>query len=654
MQVFINILIGFFVLLFSTATWSQTAVSQWAVVSPDKTLKVTVRHQAKQGLTYKVEKQKQDDWLEVLGWSDLGLVLSWVDQQSPRDTQIADFTESVDFIGQESQSVSDEYQMLTGKRRNNVYRAEQTSLTFADKETAKTLRVDFQVANDGVAFRYALTDTSPLSHWISEETTSFNLGLGGKHWGQAYDIAMAWTPSYETPYQNGIDIGTAATPEQGTGWGFPSLFEDNNGLWVLLHESNLTRSYHGSHLEPEAPQGHYKITFPLKDSAHGFGKNFASTLLPAQLPWRFMLISENVADIVESNRVFDLAAPSTLSNTDWIKPGIASWSWWSDHASSRDHEKMLPFIDLAADMGWPYSLIDANWNLISDTSMEDLLDYANSKGVDLGFWYNSGGRSNFVTEEPRNIMDNPRRRQQEFAKLKKLGVKYIKVDFFHSDKQDMIARYLDILEDAAEYQIMVVFHGCTIPRGWERTYPHLMSMEAVRAELALYQNTILPFTRNVIGSLDYTPVDFLPQMTPNITTHAHEAALGVVMESALQHLSDSVESYRSLSPDYAEYLKALPAVWDETKYLGGYPGKDTIMARRSGKVWYLVGINGEKVAKEFSLDVSFLKQSVQATLLHDDQGPKEFASREITLDPGSPLKVTMAANGGFVIFTSVE
>jgi len=537
---------------------NASAQAQWQIKSPDGVLSVVVKQDPNGAVKYRVEHIQDKIKNRVLAWSDLGFKLTWHIGSEPTTPQVADFGRGLKFASRSDSKVEDRYTMLTGKRLENHYLANESRLTFKHAESGKLLRLDIQVANDGFAMRYALPQRSPIWHQISDETTSFNIGSGGQFWAQPYHKASVWTPSYEAPWVNGEPIGTPVTSQEFAGWAMPSLFAKDNGLYLLLHESNLGREYHGSHLQPSPSDGVYKIAPPLADSAHGFGRNVAATQLPVELPWRFMVVSSNLSDIVESNRVFDLAAPNKLKDIEWVAPGVVSWSWLSDHTSSRDIAKMTPFIDLAAERGWPYSLIDANWNLISDSSMQELVDYASQKGVALAFWYNSGGRSNFVTEEPRNIMDSQSRRRAEFAKLQKLGVKAVKVDFFHSDKQDMIDQYIGILEDAAEFEIMVVFHGCTIPRGWERTYPNLMSMESVRgaefytfestpnyAELALYQNTILPFTRNVIGSMDYTPVLFNDYHTPGITTHAHEAALAVLFESGFQHLSDSVKSYRT-------------------------------------------------------------------------------------------------------------
>jgi alpha-glucosidase len=637
-------------LLLPTSAYAE----EWSASSPNGSLVASVRQAAEGKAEYAVSLRGR----QVVEWSPLGLTMRWVDQSKPEETQKADFSSTITIGKPSERAVSESYVMVTGKRRDNRYAANELTLPVKDLETGKTLDLVFQVADDGVAFRYTFTGSSLLYHWVEREDTGFTFGPGGTHWGQGYDRANSWQPAYEAPYTNGVPIGSKAPADIGPGWGIPALFRDEGGAWILLHEAGLTTDYHGSHLMAEAAGGAYRLAPPLAEDGLGVGSNQPRFTLPAATPWRFMVISDDVGDIAESNRVFDLSPPAPSADTSWIKPGAASWSWLTDHASSRDMAKLKAHIDLAADMGWEYSLIDANWNLIAPDSIEQLLAHADQKQVGLHFWYNSGGRHNAVTEAPRNIMDDRTPRRAEFAKLQRLGVKGVKIDFFHSDKQDRIAQYIEILEDAAEFKLLVNFHGSTIPRGWQRTYPHLMTMEAVRggehysfdslpdfAQLSTYQNSVLPFTRNVIGSMDFTPILFSKQQREHLTTNAHEAALGVVFESGLLHMADSVAGYAAASPDYKRYLADVPTAWDETRFLSGYPGRDFVVARRAGKRWYVAGINGENKAKTVSLDLSFIGKAGEALLLKDGADRYGFYSANVAM----PKKVQMAAYGGFVL-----
>jgi alpha-glucosidase len=315
-------------------------------------------------------------------------------------------------------------------------------------------------------------------------------------------------------------------------------------------------------------------------------------------------------------------------------------------------------------MKWEYSLVDANWNIpTGGGTIEDLVKYAKQKNVKLTLWYNSGGPHNNVGEQPRDVMFNPDLRKLEMKKLHDWGVKAIKVDFFQSDKQDIMKLYTDILKDAAKQEITVIFHGSTMPRGWARTYPNLLAMESVRgaenygwsndfAMDAAELNTIYVFTRNVAGSMDYTPVTFSDyKCCPHTTTNAHELALSVMFESGMMHFADSDSSYLSQDNVVKAFLSAVPNIWDDTRLIQGEPGKDAIIARRKGKNWYIAGINGEKTAKTWTIDLPFLynKDVFRGTLFTDGNTPRTIAHREIVQEKGGKITVGIMPKGGFVL-----
>jgi alpha-glucosidase len=335
-----------------------------------------------------------------------------------------------------------------------------------------------------------------------------------------------------------------------------------------------------------------------------------------------------------------------------------SWSWWSDNDSPRDLGRLRDYIDLAQEFGWEYSLVDANWSEHLDDEMSSLVGYAADRGVRLFLWYNSGGPHNKVSLQPRDRMHQPAVRRSELAKIARWGVAGIKVDFFHSDKQESIARYLAILEDAAEHRLMVNFHGCTIPRGWSRTWPNLLTMESVRgAETYLFdaafpaqapvQNTILPFTRNAVGPMDYTPVTFGDVSHPHLTTNAHELALAVVFESGLLHLADSAPSYRRIPPEVAEELRVVPVAWDETRFLLADPGRCVVVARRRGDGWSVAGINGLDEPRSVAVSLADLAGGERRwRVVSDGDGHDAFAVREHP--GGQALSVQLAPRGGFL------
>jgi alpha-glucosidase len=318
------------------------------------------------------------------------------------------------------------------------------------------------------------------------------------------------------------------------------------------------------------------------------------------------------------------------------------------------------FTDLAAEMTWEYSLVDANWNFMQSGRIEDVLAHARGKGVGLLFWYNSGGPHNDVTEAPRDRMHQRDVRRAEFAKLREWGVRGVKVDFWHSDKQDRIQQYRDILEDAAEFQLLVNFHGSTIPRGWEREFPHLIGMEAVFgaeqykfrpefAKRAASHNTVLPFTRNVVGVMDYTPVTFTDHKHPRTTTNAHELAQSIVFETALQHFADGIDGYRALPDAPKVFLRDVPVVWDDTKALMGEPGKSVIIARRHDREWYVGGLNAD-TAQQATVSLDFLGSGHwRMTLIADGNEDRAFVHNERDVTSADTVTVPMRSRGGFAM-----
>ena len=442
--------------------------------------------------------------------------------------------------------------------------------------------------------------------------------------------------------------------------GLPALFSVGGRAWILVTESDLTEHYAASHLAAEAPGGRYVLRFPDQAEGQGVGAAEPSSPLPWTLPWRVVIASRTPAGIFESTLVDELASPSAIADTSWVAPGRAAWSWWSDDNSPKNEAALNRFTDFAAEMGWEYSLIDANWNLMDPAALDRIRAHAREKHVGLLLWYNSGGPHNVVTEQPRDRMHLREVRRKEFAMLRDWGIKGVKIDFWQSDKQDRIAQYLDTLRDAADYHLMVDFHGCTLPRGWERTFPHLMSMEAVQGAeqykfnpkypaAAAWHNTVLAFTRNVVGSMDYTPVTFSDSRNPHVTTYGHELALSVVFESGLQHFADSPESYRSLPPEAIAFLKAVPAVWDESKLLAGEPGKLVVVARRKGQDWYVAGISGTDTPQTVTVSLAALGPTAHSlAMIVDGKGPRALTSVTKAVAVGGTLTVDLQSRGGFV------
>ncbi len=628
---------------------SPEQLANLALYSPDQRIRVEVSlDPADSSVSYQVGLKQGDGYVTVVKPSTLGLVAEAANgQQLDLSQGFATLTASETTEGTEA------YEMLIGKSRQHEAAYQEKSYTLTHQDDSLTLH--FRVFDDGLGFRYAWSGTGQ-SYTIQDERTAFNLPTDGQKWLQAYDSVWMYAPGYETFYQDELPIGDPA-PANKNGWSFPALFHTADA-WLLLTEAALNGSYVGMHLNADPANGHYRLRFPEPNEAQDSLHQRPEVTLPWTSPWRVIHLSDSLNGIVTSDLVHHLAKPSTVADTDWIKPGKASWSWWYYSDSPQDYNQLTPYVDFAAEMGWEYSLVDANWNRMKNGDLEKLAAYAQEKGVRLLAWYNSGGPHNVVTEEPRDQMHEPEARRKAFAMLRELGVAGVKIDFFQSDKQPIIQQYIDILENAAEYELLVNFHGCTLPRGWSRTYPHLLAMEAVFGaeaykfaerypDYAPTQNTILPFTRNVVGPMDFTPVTLSASTYPALTTVAHELALPVIFESGLLHLADRPEAYRALRPEAIRYLKDVPVVWDETHFVDGYPGDYVILARRSGDIWYLAGIHQAETNQAYAVKLDFLPEgSYMLSLLQD--GAEELAFRQGTVALDQPLSVEMAPYGGFV------
>jgi alpha-glucosidase len=646
------------ILAFTTLTGpARAAEQQWSLASPDgklvATLALTAPEQVstypagKLRLYYRVEHGPEGDRVEVLPWSPLGIVRA--DEG---------FVDGLLYRGQtEAAAIDQTYTLAHGKRRVCRSLAREQVFSFENSGGAR-LEVVVRVADDGLAFRYRFPESSDEARTVTGELTGFRLPAEGRAWMTPYQEASTYAPAYEEYYTNGAPVGTESPNP--AGWAFPALFHAA-GRWVLLTEAAVDGSYCGCRLAQTAPDGVYRIRFPDPGEGNGQGPVEPSSKLPWATPWRVLIVADSPGGIVESTLVTDLNPPSRVEDTSWIKPGRVAWSWWSDHDSPQDYLKMREFIDLAAEMGWEYFLVDANWTLMNHGDVRQLADYARSKGVGLFLWYNSGGEHNVVTEKPRGCMKAEPVRRFELDLLRRWGIKGVKIDFFQSDKQNLMALYQGILRDAADYRIMVNFHGCTVPRGWERTWPHLMSMEAVRGEecytfareypeKAPAYNTILPFTRNAVGPMDYTPCGFTDDKYPHRTTSAHELALPVVFESGLFHFADRVSAYRELPEAPKAFLRELPVAWDETRYVDGEPGKFVVLARRSEGQWYVGTINGEDRPIRVPVPLRFLgAKSYDAQVIGDGKDPRSFGTRDLVVKPGDAITLAMRPYGGAVI-----
>ncbi|MCB2380506.1 glycoside hydrolase family 97 catalytic domain-containing protein [Hymenobacter sp. BT635] len=631
------------------ATFSTTAQAAEPVLvsSPDGAVQVAVTLAAGGVPTYAVRYGKT----EVLRTSRLGLQLAAADLTRNLQLQQAGKVEAV----------ADDYALATDKRSQCRYRANRRAIRFAPVK-GLTLSVVFQVSNDGVAFQYLVEGKTTENQRVTAEKTTFYLPAGAKGWLHPHAVVgTGWAktqPSYEEYYQMGIAAGTSST--LGQGWSFPALFEAA-GHWVLLTEAGMGRSYCGAHLGHEAPDAEYSIALAQdRERTTPAAPVLPAGRLPWRTPWRVIVVGNSLAPIVESTLTTDLSAPAYVSKIPVGKPGKASWSWVlkGDPATVYDVQKQ--FIDYAAAMRWSYCLVDALWDKqIGYDKTAELARYAQSKNVGLLVWYNSNGSWNEAPQTPTNILLDPASRRQEFARIKKMGIQGVKIDFFGGDGQSFMNYYQDLLTDAAQVGLLVNFHGTTIPRGWNRTYPNLMTMEAVRGfEFLTFDqaNTdqepthcaVLPFTRNAVGPMDFTPVAF-SEITgkQRRTSNAFELALAVVFQSGIQHYAEVPEGMEKQPAYVVEFLRSLPGQWADVKFIAGYPGQHAVLARQTadGK-WLVAGINGTGAPKTVQLDLAQLGATAGGTLITDGATPRSFATREVS---GASVSVTLAPQGGFVL-----
>jgi alpha-glucosidase len=559
-------------------------------------------------------------------------------------------------------TVTDNYKLLHGKRLNCNYTGNKQIFNLKN-QNSKVMEIIFQVSNDGVAFRYHFPANSDKVVKIYKELTSYHFDLSAKAFLQpCADARMDWcfaSPSYEEYYEKDIPVGTAS-PNQ-AGWVMPALFNTGK-YWISITETAVDTNYCGTRLSQFSPDGEYSVQFPEPQEHRSNEPFLPESVLPWYTPWRIIAIADNLGGLIESTLETDLATPAKYDVSSWLQPGIASWSWVILKDDSTVFGVQKKYIDFAASMNWKYCLIDALWDTqIGYEKIKQLADYAKTKNVKILLWYNSAGDWNTTPQTPRDKMFKKDSRLAEFQKLKDMGISGVKVDFFGGDGQSMMKYHIDILKDAAKYNLAVNFHGCTFPRGWYRTYPNLVSMEAIRGEeyvtfgqfFADNQPShcaVIPFTRNLFDPMDFTPVNF--SGIPNIkrkTTNGFEIALSVLFTSGVQHIAETPSGMASQKEFVKEYMSSLPDRWDDVKFIDGYPGKFVILARKKGDNWYIAGINGENSARSITLNTSFIDNKLKASIITDSEDTKDLIKRD--LDFSTPVNITMNPYGGFVIKT---
>ena len=323
-------------------------------------------------------------------------------------------------------------------------------------------------------------------------------------------------------------------------------------------------------------------------------------------------------------------------------------------------------------MGYEYCLVDGLWDKqIGRSRIEELSRYAQSKGVRLLLWYNSNGFWNDAPQGPRGRMNTSYARDEEMAWMKLHNIAGIKVDFFGSDKQEMMKLYEDILVDANRYGLQVIFHGCTIPRGWERMYPNYVSSEALLASENVrftdhharqegFELTMHPFSRNALGSADWGGIIMNKRMNqdnksghPRYTSDIFEIASGIVIQTSVNCVAMCPNNLDELPQFEIDFLKTLPTTWDETRYIDGYPTRHVVLARRTGDKWYVAGLNGTQEAMTLRLSLPmFAGKAVTCYVDAPKKKGEELPTptmKTIKVAKDGTAKVTIQGMGGLVI-----
>lgn len=639
-------LLGGFLSLFIIGLLASCSPKQDALTSPDGKITVELNQDSAKVLKYTIKK----DGVTAIEPSVLGLVRSDADFSSLEIVSIG-----------AKRSVQETYVTPAEKRLNNSFKANEWDVKVKNPE-GKEMTITFHIGDNGVAFRYAFDETSTDEKTIEKENTSFRFATTTKAWLHPHDdVKNCWAqtcPSYEDNYITDIPVGTEAPKK--AGWSFPALFNTGE-TWVLLTEAGLEPPYCGTRLAQHSPDGEYFIEFPQQgETVKPTDPVTPISKLPLRSPWRVIMLG-GLNDIVESSMVTDVSEPSRVKDAGFVKPGIVAWSWGVEKDPSVNYDRQKQYIDYAAKMTWEYVLVDGLWDtVIGYKKIQELIDYAKTKNVKLLLWYNSAGDWNTTYQTPKNALLTRDARRAEFEKVSKMGIAGLKVDFWPGDGPSAIQYYYDMMQDAADYKLMLNFHGTTVPRGWSRTFPNLMTLESIKgfefitfsqetADLAPQHCATAVFARNVVGPMDFTPVCF--GEIPNIqrrTSNGFEIALTVLFQSGIQHYVEIPESMEK-QPDYVqEYMKNVPRSWDDVKLIDGFPAKYAVFARKSGDKWYIAGINAETAVKTLELDLSKLNISKEGTMITDGDTNRIFSQKQVSLNNGK-LSVEIQPNGGFVI-----
>jgi len=619
------------------------------ISSPDEKLKLNVYSENGNAL-YSVTFQGKS----MLDKSPLGLM-----------TNESDFSKNLKFTDSKKDKVSKNYTNEKIKKSQVNYTANTLTVNFTNVDNFN-IGIEFQVSNNNVVFRYeiqpmkdrlsAVVQSEITGYRFPSQTTTFLSPMMKPMTGFARTA-----PSYESGYKADAELGTKAD----YGYVFPGLFHVGNDGWILLSETGVNSLYSASHLETTSEKNIYKVAYPNMAENNGFGSTGASISLPGKTPWRTITIGDSLKPIVETTIPFDVVEPMYEPSQKYSF-GKSTWSWilWQDN--SMNYEDQSLFIDLASKLGYKYILIDALWDKnIGKERMKDLIQYAKSKDVGVLLWYNSNGSANDAPMGPRNKMSSAIERKKEMKWLKEVGVKGLKVDFFGGDKQETMRLYEDILSDANDFGLFIIFHGATLPRGWEVMYPNYAGSEAVLASEMLYFSedvrkqeaffaTLHPFIRNTVGSMEFGGTFLNKYLTKSNkdknkrhTKDGFQLATAVLFQNPVQMFAVMPNNLTDVPKFQLDFMKEIPTLWDETVFIDGYPGKYSVIARRHQNQWYVAGINAEKSVKKLKINLPMFAGKAVKFINDDVQG--NSSEKEVKVNAKGDFNVEIQPNGGFVL-----
>lgn len=565
------------------------------------------------------------------------------------NTNIGDFTKNLKLTGHSVDKIDTVYQQTRIKVSNVHYRANELTCHL-ENEQGQKLGVIFRVSDNDVAFRYTLPHQGgKASVTVKEEQTGFRFPEQTTTFlCPQSDTMIGWKrtkPSYEEEYK--ADAPMSDRSQYGHGYTFPCLFRIGNDGWVLVSETGVDSRYCGSRLSDVSEGNLYTVAFPMAEENNGNGTVAPAFALPGATPWRTITVGDHLKPIVETTVPWDVVSPLYETKHDY-RFGRGTWSWilWQD--GSINYDDQVRYIDFASAMGYEYALIDNWWDTrIGHQRMKSLVEYARDKGVELFLWYSSSGYWNDIEQGPVNRMDNAIIRKREMKWLQSLGVKGIKVDFFGGDKQETMRLYEDILSDADDHGLMVIFHGCTLPRGWERMYPNYVGSEAVLASENMvfnqhfcdeeaFNTCLHPFIRNTVGSMEFGGCFLNKRLNRNNdggttrrTTDVFQLATTVLLQNPVQNFALAPNNLKDVPAVCMDFMKRVPTTWDETRFVDGYPGKYVVLARRQGDTWYLAAVNAGKEPLKLKLDLEMFAGKTVALYKDDKKGEPELTSLKV-------------------------